>query len=234
MTATLAVVAEPDIGPLAGIDGEFEWGTATTVSPEEAEAVLGKRRPDLVVALGDAALPGDRAADLRMRVAAPDGDEPHSRAALPVRDDLFDLPMAADGSFLVVSRDAERRDAVVDELVRGGTPGLGADSLTRDGLAGARVVAFLGEPGQRSIPASAPAVLAARRLLVAPPAELTFGLEPGSDHLVAIEDQHVLEYAPIARGLGRSLETFTAFGRVTAELHRASVVYGRLALELAS
>ena len=76
-------------------------------------------------------------------------------------------------------------------------------------------------------------VLAARRVLIAPPAELTFGLEAGTDHLVASEDQHVLEYAAISSGLGRSLETLTVLGRVIAERHRASVVYGRLVRELA-
>ena len=244
MSVTLAVVAEPDLGAIAGAEGEFDWGTATTVAPGEAGAALAELRPEVVVALGDVPLPSARAPDLRWlpraaatsdgeRVAAPDGDRLHSRAALPVRDDLFGLPEPDGGNLLVVSGDADRRGAVVDELVRGGIAGVGAESLTLEGLTDARVVAFLSEPGQRSMPASAPAVLAARRLLIAPPAELTFGLEAGSDHLVAIEDQHVLEYAAIASGLEGSLETLTVLGRVSAEAHRASVVYGRLVRELA-
>jgi len=243
VSVTLAVVAEPDLGAIAGVEGEFDWGTATTVAPPEAEAALAELRPEVVLALGDASVPGDRVPDLRWlpapatasdgeRVAAPDGEGLHSRAALPVRDELFELPAPDGGNLLVVSGNADRRGALVDELVQARVAGAGAESLTLEGLAAARAVAFLPEPGERSMPASAPAVLAARRVLIAPPAELTFGLEAGTDHLVASEDQHVLEYAAISIGLGRSLETLTVLGRVTAERHRASVVYGRLVREL--
>ena len=244
MSVRLAIIAEPDLGEMAGLEGEFEWGTAIMVAPAASETELAELGPDFLVALGNASVPDGRGPDLRwlarpapQRVAAatiaPGGEGLHGHALLPVRDELFALPPTPDpASLLVVSRDADRRGALVGKVQKHGLPAAGAESLTREGLAGTAIVAFLTEPGDSTMPASAPAVLAARRLLIAPPTRLSFGLLAGTDHLSAPGDDHVLAYALMALVSPRSFDAVTVLGRVTAEYHRASSVYGRLVSEL--
>ena len=66
MSARLAIVAAAADAALAGLDGTFDWGTATTVEPgaEPGDA-------DLVVALGNAEPGGGRAPDVRFAAEAP-------------------------------------------------------------------------------------------------------------------------------------------------------------------
>jgi hypothetical protein len=75
-------------------------------------------------------------------------------------------------------------------------------------------------------------VLAARRLLVAPRCEVTFGLLPGSDHLAFGTEDDVVSYIDAVLTFPHAFEPLTALGARTAERHRASVVYRRLAEEL--
>ena len=184
------------------------------------------------------------------RAAAPDGvllvatsgEGLWSRAPWPARDELFELP-AADPHALIVCADGERRERALEKLVARGRPATGAELLTAGGLAEASVVALLGpadaatpeEPcAAAAMPAEAPAVLAARRVLVAPRCATTFGLLPGTDHLAFATDDGALAYVDAVLSFPRSFEPFAVLGALTAERHRASTVYDRLAAELRS
>ncbi|MDQ3936715.1 MAG: hypothetical protein M3340_19010, partial [Actinomycetota bacterium] len=85
-----------------------------------------------------------------------------------------------------------------------------------------------------AMPAEAPAVLAARRVLIAPRCATTFGLLPGTDHLAFSTHDDVVHYADAALSFPRSFEPFRVLGALAAERHRASVVHERLAAELTS
>lgn len=74
------------------------------------------------------------------------------------------------------------------------------------------------------MPADAPAVLAARRVLVAPRCATTFGLLPGTDHLAFSTHDDVVHYADAVLSFPGSFEPFRALGRIAAEPHRASLV----------
>jgi hypothetical protein len=179
---------------------------------------------------------------LEGRVIAPSGDDLWSRAPWPARDELFELPPPPEPCALVVGDDAERRTEVVGKLEALGRPVAGAAALTVEDLARASVVALLGDAGAgtdgapwraTTVPAEAPAVLAARRLLIAPRADTTFGLLPGTDHLAFATVEEVVQYADAALTFPASFEPFPVLGAVAAAPHRASLVYARLAADLA-
>jgi hypothetical protein len=255
MSPRLAILAEPAAGGLSGLDGRFDWGEAATLAPGDP---LPKPAPDFVVALeGADALPGGEP-DVRWlaagaqegqatrdatgrRLVAPSGDRLWSRAPLPVRDELFDLPPAAAGAaVLVVTTDELRNAPLLEKLAARGLPLRTAPRLTADGLASAGTVAFppsvrAGGPvweREDALPAAAIAVLAARRFLIAPRAGVTFGLQPGVDHLAASTDEEVVQYADAVGTFPESFALQVALGRIAAERQRASVVYGRLVVDL--
>jgi hypothetical protein len=84
------------------------------------------------------------------------------------------------------------------------------------------------------MPAVAPAVLAARRLLIASRCATTFGLLPGSDHLAFATADDVLQYAEMLLAFPHSFAPLAALGSVAARPHRASLVYERVADALRS
>ena len=178
-----------------------------------------------------------------MRVIATAGDGLWSRAPWPARDELFELAPAPEPHALVVCDDEERRDLVVGKLAGLHLPVTGAPHLTVEGLAAASAVALLGDAGAATpeapwaataMPGEAPAVLAARRILVAPRTRLTLGLLPGTDHLAFGTNDDVVHYLGAVLTFPRSFEPFEVLGARTAERHRASRVYARLAAELTS
>jgi hypothetical protein len=199
------------------------------------------REPDDGFAPGDVlwlAGPATGSVPSGARLIATAGEGLWSRAPWPAHDDLFALPPAPEPSVLIVGIDAERRRIVIDKLAARGRPAFGADQLTVEDLRRASVVALLGEadaatPEQpwraEALPGEAPAVLAARRLLIAPRCTTTFGLLPGNDHLAFGAEDDVVAYADAALTFPASFEPLIALGALTAERHRASVVYARLA-----
>jgi len=239
VSTRLAIVAEPAAAGLAGLDGSFDWGEATTAGPgtppPEADLVValgvaeaGAREPDLRW-LGTAPPP---AAAASARVVAPSGDGLWSRAPWPVRDEVFELSEPdPGGGILVIGGDA----GLLDKLAGRGIRHRDAPELTPGDLAGAGVVAFPPRSeGERAdaVPAAAFAVLAARRFLIAPRAGVTFGLLPGVDHLAAGTEDEVVQYADALQTFPEAFGLQAALGRVAAERQRASTVYGRVAAEL--
>jgi hypothetical protein len=235
----LTILADAAAAGLAGLDGRYEWGSAATIAPD-----TGERPPAAAtIALGPAPgvdadlhwLAGPAAGDdAAPRVTAPAGEGLWSRALRPARDELFELdPPAPDAGVLVVSGDLKRREAVVGQLTGGGVAAEGVHELTVERLAAAATVAFLPEEiGESVMPATAPAVLAARRHLIAPRCRVAFGLLAGTDHLAADDDGGVVQYAHAVSRFPASFRMFTVFGRVAAEPWRASVLYGRVVSDL--
>jgi len=180
---------------------------------------------------------------LAARTIATGGDGLWGRAPWPANDALFELPPAPGPLAVVAGGDAERRAHVVDKLEARGLPVRGAELLTREDLAAATVVALLGAADSATpeapwaataMPAEAPAVLAARRVLLAPRCAATFGLLAGTDHLAFATGDDVVQYADSVLTFPDAFEPFHVLGARAAETQRASRVYARLAAELAA
>ena len=161
----------------------------------------------------------------------------------PAGDALFEMPPAPAPLGLVAGGDEERRAHVVEKLAARGLPARAAPVLTAEELAAASLVALLGDAdaatpeapwAATAMPAEAPAVLAARRVLIAPRCATTFGLLPGTDHLAFGTGDDVVQYADAVLTFPESFAPLATFGARTAERHRASRVYARLADELRS
>ena len=208
----LAIVAAADDAALHGLDGTFGWGEARTVAPEAPAAA------DVVLELGPGGIvvrgPGHRIATA--------GDGLWRRAPLPANDALSALP-PGDGVLVIGPADALREHGV--QVTQ-------AERLTAAGLAAAAIVAFAGEPGA-PLPAAAPAVLAAGRLLIVPRADPGFGLLAGVDHLAYDSDYELAQLADAAATFPLAFETIVAMGRLAARAQLASAVYGRLSVDLA-
>src|ERR671914_379210 len=84
-----------------------------------------------------------------------------------------------------------------------------------DAPAAADVVLFAGQHGA-PLPDAAWDALAAGRLLVAPRAEPSQGLEPGIDHLSAGTDGELADLAAVAAKFPAAFEPVVAMGRVKA------------------
>lgn len=159
-------------------------------------------------------------------------------APWPARDELFELEPAPRPLALVVGESGE----VAEKLAARGLPAAREPHLTAAGLARASVVILLGpadaatdeEPLRAAaMPAEAPAVLAARRVLIAPRCDTSFGLLPGTDHLAFSTGDDAVQYADAVLSFPESFAPFRVLGAVAAEAHRASRVYARIADELA-
>lgn len=234
MSAPLRVLGDERSLALAGPPAAGSGGPAVHLGSPAGDTAPG----DLVWLPGPA---GDTAS-AGSRLIATAGDGLWSRAPWPVHDDLFDLASPATPSALVVCADDERRALVTDKLEALGLSALGAPLLTAADLGRASAVALLGDADAptpqapwtaRALPAEAPAVLAAGRLLVAPRCAVTFGLIPGGDHLAFGKHEDAVGYLDSALRFPESFDLLTLMGRLVAERHRASVVYARLAAELA-
>ena len=166
---------------------------------------------------------------------APAGDGLWRRAPWPAADDLFDLaPPAAGAPVVVAGGGATRRGELEYAVGRADVPVEVCERLTREALERAGAVLLLPAPGaERVIPAEAMSVLAARRLLVTPAAEITFGLLPGIDHLefrLFNEAAHLLAEA---RRHPAALEPMRVWGAHAAGRHRTSEAIARLEADLA-
>jgi hypothetical protein len=214
----MSVMGDPRAIELAGIESMPELPRIHLGEPAE-EVVEG----DVVWLPGPA--PPERPAGARVIATA--GDGLWSRAPWPARDELFQLPPPATPHALVVGDDGLRSE-VLETLTSRGLPVTAVPLLTVDELARASVVALLDGLG------AAPAVLAARRILVAPRTATTFGLLPGTDHLAFGTGYDAVQYLDAVLSFPLSFEPFAVHGAVAAERHRASLVYVRLAAELAA
>ena len=219
----LAVVAEPDVAGLAGLDGSFEWGEAVTAPPDavpDADVVLTLEREGIATAGGGL----------------------WSRAAWPARDDLFGA--AAQGEGLLVVAEEDRDAGLLAKLADRGIAHRAVAAPSAGDVLGAAAVAFPPAPGADgryvpdsradAVPALAFAPLAARRPLILPRARIAFGLLPGADHLAASTDDEVVQYADALLAYPDAFRIQVALGEIAAERQRASLVYSRVAAELAN
>ena len=233
MSARLAIVAGPAAASVAALEGSFPWGEARVSAPGTAPDA------EMVVALAEAG--PEPAGAAGQRVIAPTGEGLWSRAAWPVRDELFELdPPDPAADLLVVTSHEELHAGLVEKLTGRGIRLRTARELTADALAECAAVAFppvweddpLPGARQEAVPAAVFGPLAARRPLIAPRAGLTFGLLPGVDHLAASTDDDVVQYADALQRFPDAFAPQVALGRVAAERQRASTLYGRLVEEL--
>ena len=233
----IAIVGGPEATGLAGLDGAFDWGEAATAAPGDVPDA------DVVVALGDAAPTEHHLTWSEAQLVDGDGTV-RSRAAWPVRDDLFAAPPPPDGAGLLVVGDEGRDAGLLEKLAGRGIPFRSAAVPSADDLLASAAVAFPPAPGadgryvpagrQPALPDTAFAPLAARRATILPRAEVTFGLLPGVDHLAASTDDDVVQYAAALLAHRDAFALQVTLGAIAAERQRASLLYGRLCDELSA
>ena len=236
---TVAVVGDERDAAMTVTPGSYEWGTLAygTAADDISSA-------SAVVVLGDAACPETLAPRARWwpspvdgprdeAILAPGGEGLWSCAPWPVADHIFDLddpvPMTP---ALVVGGSQDERNVVVDKLTEKGVAVAAAPRLTVEGLQAASVVGILGESGQPLVQ-GAFAALAARRLLVIPPASPRFGLESGVDHFTHANPDELVHAIDMLFSHPYAWAPISALGRQVAESQRASVIFGRVARRLA-
>lgn len=252
MSERLAIVSGSDLAVFQGtLPGGAEVRTFAEAPAAEAWA------PGAVIALGPQAAavgpvgigegavtaaagvlrPGTGAAAVAVTAASPRtvataGTGLWRQGPWPVPDDLFGLPAPPAGAPVLVAcgTEADRHELLRELSVRG-LAAAEAPEPDRAALSAASTVLLAGAP-QAPLHPAAPAVLAAGRMLVAPRADPGFGLEPGIDHLAYEHPMVAAEWADAVTRDPPAFESLRAFGRVTAERHRASVVYERWLTDL--
>lgn len=225
MSTRLSIVAEPEDASLAG-------------PPDGADGADG-----LVVALG-AAAGGDPMPTVRWldrapsaedppaeRLMAPTGDGLWRVAPWPAADALFELDTPVGDLVIAAGEDAGVAVAVAECAAARGVAIELVERLDASRLAEVACVVLADSPAG-ALPARAFAVLAARRLLIVPRLETTFGLEDGLDHVEFADPDEAVTLVEAYRRAPEAFARVTAWGRVKAEAQRASVVYGRLAEDL--
>jgi hypothetical protein len=228
----LAILADGDVAALHGLDGRFAWGEARTFPTDAPD--LASWAPDTVVALAGPAPDGPwrtvrfGAGDGRTVSTAADGV--WRRAPLPAADALADLRRDSGRGVVVAGGSDAERSSTLAKLHGRHVDAVGVESLSREVLAGAAVVALLGAQGA-PLPAGATAVLAAGRVLMVPRAEPGFGLLPWSDHLPYENEDDLVRTADAAESYPAAFEPIVAMGILAAEAHLASAVYHRLAVD---
>jgi hypothetical protein len=173
------------------------------------------------------------------RIVAPDGELAWRHAPWPAEDELFDLPAPAPDAGVLVAGGTEERRAELEAAfaARASTgdplPVRSEAALTREALEDAAAVILL-PPGDASValPAQAPSVLAARRLLVTPRADISFGFAAGIDHLAFARPEEAADLVESAHRVPYGYAPLRIWGAHAAERHRASAVYARLVAEL--
>lgn len=251
MTARLGILAEERDGELAGLSGTYDWGQVMPIGPDRQPSATPTTFDAFVVLRCEDAdvsgarrvvrwLAGSPGADARaghQKLIAPGGEGLWSRAPWPVNDQLFALPgaKAADGA-LVAGSVAADREAVAAKLVERGIAAVTAPQLTLAALAAAAVVVLMPENvplgDATMLPAPAPAVIAAGRLLVTSPAEHDFGLQAGFERQVGTTTDQLVAHVESGFLHWEAFEAARALGRLAAERHRASMVYGELLYDL--
>jgi hypothetical protein len=228
----LRVLGDDRALALAGPDGPAAGGPTVHLGPATVSA-------DVIWLSGPA--PAGWSGGARLIATA--GEGLWGQAPWPARDALFELPAPPAALILVAGGSEEHRAEVAGKLADRGLPVSTAAELSVEDLAAASVVALLGDAGAATpeapwaataMPAEAPAVLAARRVLIAPRSGTTFGLHAGSDHLAFGTADDIVQYADTILTFPRSFEPFSVLGAVAARPFRASRVYARLADELRS
>lgn len=204
-------------------------------SAEDLGLASGEAGGDLVVLLGDAPAPDGAEPERCVRLAA-QGDERlvatagsglWRRAPWPAADDLLSAPAPAAGAPVLVIGAGRLADA----LGARGVPTEHAERLDRERLLAASAVLFGGSPGE-PLPAHAPAVLAAGRVLIVPRTEPGFGLLPAIDHLAYEDDVAAAQVADAAFTYPDAFESIRAMGRIAVRPHLASTVYARWAADV--
>jgi hypothetical protein len=230
-----------------GIEGGAPPVTALRVLASPADAGLAGPSTDLgagpLVVLGDAE-PGPTSPAVRWldreprdayrpaeRTIAPAGERLWRRAPWPAADALFDLAPPRGEVALLVGADGAAREAILERAAARGVVLELAERLDAPALARCACVVFAASPGA-ALPARAPAVLAARRLLIVPRLETTFGLQDGLDHLQFADPDMAVTFVEAYRRGPAAFARMLVLGAVAARPQRASVVYGRLAADL--
>lgn len=227
MSVRVAVAASKVDAALAGLDGAPGPGACADVVVALADAAVPEGAPQ-VRWLRTAAGPAD--AGGAERVIAPAGEGVWRRAPWPVRDELFELPLG--GGVVVAGGDPRERSDIARDVSSRGIEAVEVERLDLDSLRGAGAVVLLDAPGG-ALAAEVPAVLAARRVLVTRPCDPSFGFQAGIDHLRAASPSELVQLAAAAVERPRAFAELRAFGALAAERHRASVVYERLARDVA-
>jgi hypothetical protein len=162
------------------------------------------------------------------RLIAPAGSGLWRRAPLPAADALFELDQA-ERRVLVVGRAGT--DELAESLAARSVGVTAVERLKRDLLAAAACVVMPGAPGE-PLPAEAPAVLAAGRILVTTPRPPAFGLRPGIDHCLGQTRNDLVDLAEAVIRHRDAFAAMRAYARVAAERHRASRVLRDLMVDL--
>jgi hypothetical protein len=238
MSLLLAILARRGDAELAGLDGRFPWGAASTAEP--GAPWDGRGDPDIVATLSRAGgtsevrvrVPGDE--KRTERVIANAGHRLWRRAPWPVNDHVFSLePTGPSTGALVAGGSEAARTDLLKRLAASGLSAAGVAELTLEALAAAAVVIVLPVLfGTAPLPGEAMAVLASRRVLVTGRADPAFGLEPGLDHLQAGTADEAVVYSAAALEHWDAFATMRAWGALAAARHRASDFYGRLVADL--
>lgn len=228
MTGPLAVVAGPGPAGLTCPPGVRSGGDGPLLTIGDAEPGEPRGGPWVRWLAAPAAA---RAGALDI---APAGEGLWRRALWPAADELSDMaPAPPDGPVVVAGGDATRRGELAYALGTRELPAIEAERLDRQALESAAAVLLLPAPGaEGALPAEAPAVLAARRLLVTPVAELTFGFLPGIDHLQFTLFWEAVEQLAAARSDPAALEPMRTWGALAARRHLASRVFADLEADL--
>jgi hypothetical protein len=228
------LATDPEDGRLAGLDGRFDWGEATTLPLAARATAAGAdievtiaRLPDgggrLVVRSGGTTPSG--------RVVATSGDGLWRRAPWPANDQLFAMP-AADPrrGALVVGGTPATRAELVTKLTGAGVRVREAQHVTASALEACAIVIF--PPRPAVLPVDAMAVLAAGRLLVTGPCLPAFGLRAGFSHLEVQFADHAVANVIGAIRYWEAFSTLRTWAGLAVERQRASVVLPRLAHDL--
>jgi len=160
------------------------------------------------------------------RVIAPAGEHPWRRAPWPAADALFDLE--ADGRGVLVVGDDR---GIAKELAGRPLQVSSAPRLDLAQLEKAAVVVLTQETGA-ALPAEAPAVLAAGRVLVTTPCDPLYGLRPGIDHVSGDGAEEIADLATSATLHWEAFGSMRTYARIAAERHRASRVLSDLMLDV--
>jgi hypothetical protein len=160
------------------------------------------------------------------RVIAPAGSGLWRRAPWPAADSLFELDAA--GEAIVVCGPLRTRVAAL--LGERDLPVEAVGRLTAAACRGASVVVATGDGD--AMPAEAPAVLAAGRVLVTGRVTHAFGFRGGIDHCIGTSAEDLADLAESALRHWDAFHGMRVHGRVAAERHRASRVLRALAFDL--
>jgi hypothetical protein len=215
------VVLVGERADLAARPFETEWGEVAIAAPGDADTA------DVVVIL-DPALAGTGSGSAARVVWHPAA---HGAGHLvprpwPVAEDLFEMPPSSRGNeCLVLTGEGASPEKLVEDLTERGASVNVAPGATRELLASARIVVGL----TPDLPAETFGILAAGRLLIARASERTFGLQPWIDHMPFSNEDDVAELINPLLACPEAWLPIQAFGRQTAEPHRATRAIARVA-----